>query len=215
MATIVYSEDEAEFVANAERKFFDVETKLSEESVVRKLQIQHRDWQMKAFSAEATSREHHLSTMVHGITEEGCWELLDAIELADVDDQIDAIGDILIYACAIATELGLDFAAITQEMDVGFVTEPAGDPTISLMRAIGKLNHIVGKQRQKTRGFDDFAKVRVVGGVVLTRVYRIVQWMAYCNDWDLRNLFKVVLTKVMERDWVVNKLEGTQGELAV
>ena len=177
---------------------------------IRALQIKHAIWQATAMPVDADTS---LSTMVHGLTEEAAWELLEAIEQGAADDQVDSLGDIVVYSCAVCTLLRLDFQTLCNGFDVALLVQPVGDPTIELMKSLGRLNHIIGKHRQRTRGYDDIEQVRSHVGAVIADIAVLVLWMAYCNDWDLTDIFSKVLTAVMQRNWVKHKLTGLLEEL--
>ena len=209
MATVRITPEEATRSRQAYLAFGEYaghgEEDLSMFSTLRRLQIEQHRWQEKALSSVA---DRSTSVMLHGMSEEACWELPQAIEAGDQDEQCDALGDLLIYTCSACTHLRLDFSTLAQDFDVAFVKEPTSDAFVELMKTIGMFNHVIGKHRQKTRGYDDMDKVREDAGAVIARLCSVVQWMCYANDWDTKVMFEETLNKVMKRDWTKNALTG-------
>lgn len=182
---------------------------------MQQLQILQHRWQERALSAVA---DRSVGVMLHGIVEEGAWELLQAIEDGDVDEQIDAIGDIMIYSCAMCTQLRLDYMTLTNAFEVANIEEP-GDAFLLMVKTFGKLAHVIGKSRQKTRGYTDDGKVREHAGAQLAAIAKCLNWMCFANGWDAYALFDTTLKNVMQRDWTKNAVTGiedvTQLELEI
>lgn len=211
MGTIQTTEAERARVKNANATFDTYagtgpDEDISMMPVLQTLQVEHTRWQAAQFNGPQP-----LIVMVAGISEEACWELPVAVEADNRDEVYDSIGDILIYTCAACTTLRLDFSTIAQDFDPSLIQMPDGDGFagwMNLFKAVGMASHVVGKEAQKTRGYDDIAKVREDCGVALSRVCAAVHWLAFNNDWDAGVLFQDVLHRVMKRDWTKNKLTG-------
>lgn len=171
----------------------------------QRLQVTHHRWQASSLPDTADTS---LSTMVHGMTEEACWELPDAIEAGDEAEQLDAIGDLLVYTCAVCTNLRLDFGTLACDFDFASVMPPTGEPLVELYKTLGKMNHIIGKTKQKTRGYHEVAQTRLHAAAVISQMCKLVLWMTYAQEWDAAEIFENTLTEVMRRNWRVNALTG-------
>lgn len=215
MSTITITEDERQLVADAQTAFSVYAARSGADSLddlmpLAQLQVRALRWQAQALSTAADSG---LQVMALGITEEACWEMVEAVENNAQDEVYDSIGDILVYTCQACTSLRLDFSTIAQSFASRLINASEGEGIPSLMRlfkAVGMFAHVAGKNAQRTRGYDDMAKVRVDGGAALSRVCAAVHWLAFNNDWDAAIVFEEVLTRVMKRNWNANKLTGQQ-----
>lgn len=211
MGTIQISDDERTLAQKAYEQFdtyagVKKEDDLSEMPRLQQLQIQHHRWQARALAENADTS---LSTMTLGVVEEACWELIEAVEQGNEEEQVDTIGDILVYTCAACTLLRLDFGTLARQFDPTLIELPENsEGLLRLVKAIGQLAHVVGKTQQKTRGYDEIAKVREHGGAVISRICAAVHWLAFANDWEVSVLFESVLLRVMQRDWTKNKITG-------
>jgi len=211
MGTIQISDIEKKLVQKAYEQFDTYagvkrEDDISKMPLLQRLQIEHHRWQVNAMSEIADTSA---AVMALGIVEEACWELVTAVESGDRDEQFDTLGDILVYACAASTQLRLDFGTLAHHFSSIHLIQPeTGEGLLELMKAVGMFAHVIGKARQKTRGYDEIAKVREDGGGALSRICSAVHWLAFANDWDVMCLFEDVLTRVMKRDWKANKING-------
>lgn len=205
MATIQKFDDETiAIVQAAERAYRDLFGAGSNVNL-RELQYLQHEWQYACLPPTA---DRSLQTMVLGVTEEVAWELLDSIVRGEERESYDALGDFLVYACSICTLLELDFHTLTEDFDAERIQHVEHDRLFDLLNNIGQLAHIAGKQAQKTRGYDDIAKVRLDAGCVLYKAFLNVQNLAFAHDWDAGVLFAEVVTEVMKRNWNTNKVDG-------
>jgi NTP pyrophosphatase (non-canonical NTP hydrolase) len=211
MATLQITEEEKQLSQKAYEQFdtyagVTADADISGMFCLQQLQIEHHRWQAKALPDNADAS---LTVMTLGIVEEAAWELVEAVERGDRDEQYDTIGDILVYTVAACTNLRLDFATLARYFDPKTLQQPdSGEGLLELFKAVGKLCHVVGKERQKTRGYDEVAKVREHAGAAISRICGAVHWLAFANDWEVALLFEDVLTRVMKRDWKANKING-------
>lgn len=110
-------------------------------------------------------------------------------------EEIDAIGDVLIYCCQLATSNRLDFRTLIE------ATKARPDITIH----VGRLAHAVLKTHQGIRGFDDrdFSRRRIANA--LTGIAA-----SFNADCDTRGAFFSISAEVLKRDWTANKLTGAK-----
>lgn len=211
MATITITMEEAALVGIAQDEFgkyaaVGLEFDVSVLPPLRRMQVEHHRWQVTKLTNKA---DRSTAVMVLGIVEEACWEMFAAVEADDRDEVYDTLGDILIYTCAVCTDLRLDFMTLAKDFDPGNLEQPAGlDGVLNLFKPIGMLAHVIGKHRQLTRGYDSPTKMRLHGGAAISRICAAVQWLAFSNDWEPSVLFQDVLGRVMKRDWTKNTLTG-------
>ncbi len=211
MATIQISDSESETVGKSLLEFavyahvdstFDASTM----PTLRRLQVEHCRWQ--STKMDPTS-DRSLAVMNLGIVEEACWELPLAVELDSRDEVFDTLGDILVYTMAVCTDLRLDFQVLCRNFEPDHLEQPQGlDGWMNLYKGIGMLAHVVGKNRQRTRGYDDLDKVRMHAGAAVMRICAAVHWLCFSNDWEATVLLQEVLSKVMQRDWTKNSMSG-------
>lgn len=209
MGTIKITDEEKRisheaYVAFNEYATIDGGADISAMPQLRRLQIDQHRWQARAMRPDS---DQSFSVMVHGMTEEGSWELIDAIETANHDEQVDSIGDLIVYSLAVCTSLRLDFHTLARNFDSAYL-EQQNDALISMVKCLGMLNHIAGKEKQHTRGYDDVAKVREHAGAVMQRLCAAVHWMCFANDWDATVVLDSTLQRVMQRNWNVNQTTG-------
>lgn len=211
MATISINADEQELVNKSLMEFalyahVDSDFDVSKFPTLRRLQIEHHRWQVNKLGANA---DRSLAVMALGIVEESCWELPVAVEADARDEVFDTLGDILVYTCAACTDLRLDFMVLTRDFEPDHLAMAQGlEGWMNLYKGIGMLAHVVGKNRQGTRGYDDLNKVRMHAGAAVSRICASVHWLCFSNDWDATVLFEEVLSKVMQRDWTKNAVSG-------
>jgi len=214
MATIKINASETELVSKALMEFalyahVDSSFDVSSFPPLRRLQIEHHRWQSEKLSLNA---DRSLAVMNLGIVEEACWELPVAVEEDSRDEIFDTLGDILIYTMACCTDLRLDFMTLARDFDAGELQMVQGlEGWMNLYKGIGMLAHVVGKNRQRTRGYDDLEKCRMHGGAAIARICSAVHWLCFSNDWEPSVLLQEVASKVMQRDWTKN---STSGEVA-
>lgn len=211
MATIQIDADETALANKSLMEFaqyahVDSRFDVSSFPPLRRLQIEHHRWQSTKLDQRA---DRSLAVMALGIVEEACWELPVAVEGAISDETFDTLGDILVYTMAVCTDLRLDFMVLARDFDPNGLQQPQGlDGLMNLYKGIGMLAHVVGKNRQHTRGYDNMDKVRVHAGAAVARVCSAVHWLCFSNDWEPSILLQEVLSKVMQRDWTKNTLSG-------
>jgi hypothetical protein len=212
MATIQIKDEEEALVNRALMEFamyghIEGDVDVSNFPPLRRMQVEHHRWQANKLGALADTS---LAVMSLGIVEEACWELPVAVESDERDEIYDTLGDILIYTLAVCTDLRLDFLVLARDFDPNNIESPQGfDGFMNLFKAIGMLAHVVGKNRQRTRGYDDIDKVRKHAGASVARLCSAVHWLAFNNDWEPSVLMQDVLSRVMKRDWTKNSLDGT------
>lgn len=212
MATIQITDGERELVGKSLMEFaiyagiFSSSADLDAFPPLRRLQIEHCAWQAEKLSNTA---DQSLAVMVLGIIEEACWELPECVEADDRDEVYDTLGDILIYTIAACTDLRLDFMALARDFEPDHLEQPQGlAGWMNLYKSIGMLAHVVGKNRQLTRGYDNMDKVREHAGGAIIRICAAVHWLAFSNDWEPSVLVQDVFSRVKNRDWTKNKISG-------
>lgn len=212
MATISITEEERNLVGKARLEFelyahVDADFDVSSMPALRRLQVEHHRWQAQKLGVRADTS---LAVMTLGIVEEACWELPVAVESDASDEVYDTLGDVLVYTCAACTDLRLDFLTLARNFDANNIEQPQGlDGLMNLFKGVGMLAHVVGKNRQLTRGYDDINKVREHGGAAIARICSAIQWLAFSNDWEASVVFEKVLNRVMKRDWTKNANTGS------
>ncbi len=211
MATIQIEANEQELASKSLMEFalyahVDINFDVSKFPALRRLQIEHHRWQVNKLDTRA---DRSLAVMALGIVEEACWELPVAVEADSRDEIFDTLGDILIYTMAVCTDLRLDFMVLARDFDPDQLEQPQGlEGWMNLYKGIGMLAHVVGKNRQGTRGYDDLDKCRIHGGAAVARICKAVHWLCFSNDWEPSVLLQEVASKVMQRDWTKNAMSG-------
>jgi NTP pyrophosphatase (non-canonical NTP hydrolase) len=185
--------------------------------VVRMRQVQLARWQNRMPWTTTWA------TFALGMSEE-LYELHDALEKLQTvivnspeetrlkREVIDALCDILIFGCNAATALRLDFCTLVNDLgplsDEEFASFEAKDPLHVLPWGIGAFAHVVLKEQQKIRGFDDIEKARTIGGCALRRIFTVVRYMLLQLDHDAFVAFDVTAKEVLARDFNKNKVTG-------
>jgi len=132
----------------------------------------------------------------------------------------DAIGDILIYSCQLASNLQLDFSTILREGE-GLKQKAAkntsedlaelGWALLGLTAATGRIQHATLKNKQKLRGYDNELKYKTE---VLDGMVQIARFCTQISEQLNEKVFTVffqVSERVMRRDWKKNSLTGGEG----
>lgn len=138
-----------------------------------------------------------------GIGEE-CGELADA----ETDDAItDAVGDVAIYVCQVATRNRLAMRSIfASSIDQW----RAGDSWRWLLSAVGHVNHLVLKRSQKIReGTLPVEEYRAHLAHALADLIAAVTRAAWCDPVEA---FRATADRILARDWRADPARG--GEVA-
>jgi hypothetical protein len=129
-------------------------------------------------------------------------ELLEAVEEADEEGVLDAIGDFMVFSVNLCTKLGLDFDAINTYA-LGRVGSFSGmDTLIAIWKGVGTLSHVLLKTEQQIRGYDDRSVCRRDGAIAMARIVSAVTELAFAQDIAAEAVLFGVATEVMKRDWV-------------
>lgn len=146
-----------------------------------------------------------------GIGEE-CGELADAMSDGD---STDALGDVAIYACQLATRHRMAFAAI---LDTAPTAKPHhGDVWRELLSAVGKVNHLVLKREQRIR--IGTASDEVYGEALFNALARLLAAAEDAHadgdsgdspgaDTGARAAFITTAERVLARNWNADAAKG-------
>lgn len=154
------------------------------------LQVRLWRWQVEQFGAP-DDRD-----LVLGIIEE-CGELAEAeIQL----EQEDAVGDILIYATQLCTNLRLDAGTIMADVSIR-------RRYMSIPRACGRLAHAALKTKQGIRGYGDRGFARASFCERLAELFSAVLWEAPAGV-RVRYAYERVAEEVMLRNWKADPIKA-------
>ena len=138
-----------------------------------------------------------------GIGEE-CGELADA---ETTEEEIDAVGDVAIYVCQVATRNRL---AMRWILDAPFSKKTHRDPWRGLVSALGRVNHLVLKRSQRIReGALPVEEYRELLATALADVIFAVERAAGRRAEDA---FLDTASRILARDWNADRAQG--GEVA-
>jgi len=140
------------------------------------------------------------------------------------EDTIDAIGDIMVYATQMCTNLRLDFGVLLQAgdaLETELVKRGVHDPAskdlasigwslLGLMAAIGRIHHATLKNKQKIRGYDDEVKYRTEVADSTVHVGRFCTRICKALGLNVYEEYIRISEKVMKRDWTKNAVTGGQ-----
>lgn len=155
------------------------------------LQVELARWQVRNFGP---ANALHLAL---GVCEE-VGELMSASTDAERDD---AIGDVAVYACQLATLHRLAWGkVITSHWEQA--------PAASV--AAGRLAHVTLKAAQGIRGLDDPEAARFATFLALADVARSLGFWSVDGRQGVWTLFLWVAGKVMARDWVASPTTGAR-----
>lgn len=151
-------------------------------------------WQVRNFGAP---NGEHLALGV-------CEEMGELAAAESPDDIDDAVGDVCVYACQLATLHRLAWSEICVDwMAVGGVSmrisQEAGV-------AQGLLAHVALKSAQGIRGLNEPEATRFAVFMALTGVTDVLRQIDL--DGDVWSTFKAVAETVMARDWKANAATG-------
>lgn len=134
----------------------------------------------------------------------GCGE--EAGELADAEchaEIVDAVGDVAIYACQVATRHRLAFGAIlASDSDVGHLD----DEWRELLSALGRVQHLILKREQRIRIGAESDEV--FGVALCNAIARLIGAVTDAHGIDARDAFLRVAENVLARDWNANPATG-------
>ncbi len=133
---------------------------------------------------------------------EECGELADAERHAEM---VDAVGDVAIYACQVATRHRLAFGAIldaASDSDVGHLD----DEWRELMSALGRVHHLILKREQRIRIGAESDEV--FGGALANAIARLIGAVTDAHGIDARDAFLEVAERVLARNWNANPANG-------
>lgn len=164
------------------------------------LQVRLHRWQVANFGYQPAWM------MVLGIAEEA----LDELQCAgSTDETVDAIGDALIYATQLCTDLRLDFGVLLREAKKRIPRRPV--PTFGVhASAVGKISHAILKSSQGIRSFDDCDRLRSV----IADALGILFWSlcTISSPWmDIEDAYRLTAEHVMARDWKADPVRGGVG----
>lgn len=206
MGRIQVLESEAKLVEKARHAFEEYAAKNDEDfagmDTLRVYQIRLIRWQTKNFGAQPWH------VFAHGMCEEGCWEYIEAEETQNQQEMYDALGDVFIYACNACSLLRLDFQTLVEDFAPSHPDSAIFDHTKPLVKAIGAINHVVLKNFQGIRGYDDVEQARRHLGAMLFRALRAARTLAFLGDWDPSVLFYNVADMVLKRDFTKSAVNG-------
>jgi len=158
-------------------------------SLVQAMQIELMRWERNNFGLQPPW------TGLLGIFE----ELGELDEAIDFDDQVDAVGDVLVFASNLLVKYRLGIAPIMGNLK----DAPELDP-IYMLESMGWASHVMLKSEQKIRGYDDVETIR---RDIAVSVYRLLRYLVgTCDDIgiDLQGTYLKIGAKVLGRDWKSN-----------
>lgn len=143
-----------------------------------------------------------------GVGEE-CGELAEAKSHAEATD---AVGDIAIYVCQVATRERLAMseilAAAGQIADRALTSWPAAHPWRTLMARVGRVNHLALKRHQRIReGALPDAEYRALLADALAELLAAVELASGAN---VAEFFADTAPTVLARDWSTDRAGGGQ-----
>lgn len=170
-------------------------------SDLRCLQIDLIRWEVHNFGTQAQW------TSALGMFEE-LGELLEAIGEADDEEINDAFGDFMTFTVNLATKIGLDFECIMDHAHSQVGRLSGLDTLTAIWKSVGALSHVLLKEEQKVRGYDDRNVKRRDAAIVLGRMVSAVNELAFAADISAEAVLFHVAHGVMQRDWVKYPLTG-------
>lgn len=136
----------------------------------------------------------------------GCGE--EAGELADAecyDEIVDAVGDVAIYACQVATRHRLAFGAILDAASDSDVMH-LHDEWRELLSALGRVQHLILKREQRIRIGAESDEV--FGEALADALARLIAAITNAHGIDARDAFLEVAERVLARNWTANPTTG-------
>ncbi len=136
----------------------------------------------------------------------GCGE--EAGELADAvrhHEIVDAVGDVAIYACQVATRHRLAFGEILDAASDADLAHPY-DEWRELMSAVGRVQHLILKREQRIR--IGAASDAEFGVALFGALARLIAAATDAHGADARAAFLATAERVITRDWNTNPTTG-------
>lgn len=137
----------------------------------------------------------------------GCGE--EAGELADAvrhHEIVDAVGDVAIYACQVATRHRLAFDEIldaASDSDLNHMH----DEWRELLSALGRVQHLILKREQGIRIGAESDEV--FGEALANAIARLIGAVTNAHGIDARDAFLATAEQVLARNWNTNPTNGT------
>jgi len=137
----------------------------------------------------------------------GCGE--EAGELADAvrhHEIVDAVGDVAIYACQVATRHRLAFGEILDAAPNSDLNHMY-DEWRELLSALGRVQHMILKREQRIRIGAESDEV--FGEALAAALARMIAAITDAHGIDARDAFLATAEQVLARNWNTNPTNGT------